>query len=70
MNLSFDPKDNLLMFDNLESHFRNISAISLKDTSFVNLIAVPEWDERDITSTSNGDSSIQLIDQVYIIFIT
>ena len=54
MNLSFDPKDNLLMFDNLESHFRNISAISLKDTSFVNLIAVPEWDERDITSTSNG----------------
>ena len=54
MNLSFDPKDNLLMFDNLESHFRNISAISLQDTSFINLMAVPEWDERDITSTANG----------------
>ncbi|MBF89153.1 MAG: hypothetical protein CMG75_05710 [Candidatus Marinimicrobia bacterium] len=54
MNLTFDPKDNLIMFDNVENHFRNISAISLQDTSFVNLMAISEWDERDITSTANG----------------
>ncbi len=54
MNLSYNPADGLLMFDNVESHFRNISALNIDDTSFVNLMAVPEWDERDMTSTANG----------------
>ncbi|MEE2876991.1 MAG: hypothetical protein VX822_04345 [Candidatus Neomarinimicrobiota bacterium] len=54
LNLSYNPTEGLLMFDNVESHFRNISALNLKDTSFINLMAVPEWDERDMTSTVNG----------------
>ena len=54
MNLAYNPADGLLMFDNVESHFRNISALNLEDSSFVNLMAAPEWDERDMTPTANG----------------
>lgn len=54
MNLAFDQNESLLMFDNVVNHFRNISAINIQDTSFVDLVAIPEWDERDMTATANG----------------
>ena len=53
-NLTFDPNKRWLMFDYVESHFRNIATLNLTDTTFVDLMAVPEWDERDMTATANG----------------
>ena len=52
--LSYEPEKNWLIFDFVESHFRNTATLSLSDTLFTDLISTAEWDERDVTPIPNG----------------
>lgn len=52
-SLAYDQKNNWLLFDYVENHFRNTAFLSLTDTTLGNYMATMEWDERDIT-TSDG----------------
>ncbi|MEE9166069.1 MAG: hypothetical protein V3U24_01185 [Candidatus Neomarinimicrobiota bacterium] len=52
--LAYDSTHEWLMFDYVYNHFRNTATLSLGDTSFSNLLATEEWDERDVTSTPAG----------------
>lgn len=52
--LAFDPKQNWLIFDYVENHFRNTASLNLSDTLFTDLIATAEWDERDVTPLTDG----------------
>jgi len=52
--LSYEPERNWLIFDYVESHFRNTATLSLSDTVFSNLISTAEWDERDVEPLPGG----------------
>jgi len=52
--LSYDPQNNWIIFDYVESHFRNTATLSLSDTLFTDLISTAEWDERDVSPIPNG----------------
>lgn len=53
--LSYNSKNNLIMFDYTNNHFRNIAALSLIDTSFGDIFSFDLWDDRDISSNEMGD---------------
>ena len=52
--LAYDPTNSWLIFDYLENHFRNTATLHLKDSTFSNLFATTEWDERDVAVAPDG----------------
>lgn len=52
--LAYDSTNHWLMFDYVNNHFRNTATLNLKDSTFANLIANQEWDERDMISDPDG----------------
>jgi len=61
-SLAYDPGRNWLMFDYLQNHFRNTAYLGLSDTTFFDLVSIPEWDERDIVK-GPGDTLIYASDK-------
>lgn len=61
-SLAYNPTRNWLMFDYLDNHFRNTAYLGLSDTTFVDLVSIPEWDERDIAK-GPGDALIYASDK-------
>ncbi len=53
-NLFADSRNQRLLFDYVENHFRNTALLNLEDTTYSKLIATDEWDERDIVSVGEN----------------